>query len=87
MTEKEKIQQTEEEQMPVAEIFKKPIVGREVCTYCGSPSIYKYGGKGEIMCKKCANRGHDPIKAEPKVGRNAACPCGSGKKYKKCCLK
>ncbi|MDP6668218.1 MAG: SEC-C metal-binding domain-containing protein [Dehalococcoidia bacterium] len=22
-----------------------------------------------------------------KVGRNAPCPCGSGKKYKKCCLK
>jgi preprotein translocase subunit SecA len=22
----------------------------------------------------------------PKVGRNEACPCGSGKKYKKCCL-
>ncbi|MFH0729216.1 MAG: SEC-C metal-binding domain-containing protein [Pseudomonadota bacterium] len=22
----------------------------------------------------------------PKVGRNALCPCGSGKKYKKCCL-
>jgi preprotein translocase subunit SecA len=22
----------------------------------------------------------------PKVGRNDACPCGSGKKYKKCCL-
>jgi preprotein translocase subunit SecA len=21
-----------------------------------------------------------------KVGRNEACPCGSGKKYKKCCL-
>ncbi|HIC86576.1 MAG TPA: hypothetical protein EYP06_09830, partial [Desulfobacterales bacterium] len=20
-----------------------------------------------------------------KVGRNAPCPCGSGKKYKKCC--
>ncbi len=27
-----------------------------------------------------------PIKrAEPKVGRNQPCPCGSGKKYKKCC--
>ena len=26
------------------------------------------------------------IKLEkPKVGRNAPCPCGSGKKYKKCC--
>jgi hypothetical protein len=22
-----------------------------------------------------------------KIGRNAPCPCGSGKKYKKCCLK
>ena len=26
------------------------------------------------------------IRAEPKVGRNDPCPCGSGKKYKKCCL-
>jgi SWIM/SEC-C metal-binding protein len=23
--------------------------------------------------------------AETKVGRNAPCPCGSGKKYKRCC--
>jgi SEC-C motif-containing protein len=22
---------------------------------------------------------------QPKVGRNDPCPCGSGKKYKKCC--
>ncbi|MBN1125894.1 MAG: SEC-C domain-containing protein [Sedimentisphaerales bacterium] len=29
-----------------------------------------------------------PIKLEqPKVGRNDPCPCGSGKKYKKCCGK
>ncbi len=27
----------------------------------------------------------DPIKAEQTVGRNAPCPCGSGKKFKKCC--
>jgi len=28
----------------------------------------------------------EPVKrSEPKVGRNDACPCGSGKKYKKCC--
>ena len=26
-----------------------------------------------------------PIRALPKVGRNAPCPCGSGKKYKRCC--
>lgn len=24
-------------------------------------------------------------RSEPKVGRNAPCPCGSGKKYKRCC--
>jgi len=24
-------------------------------------------------------------RTEPKIGRNAPCPCGSGKKYKKCC--
>ena len=25
------------------------------------------------------------VRAEKKVGRNDPCPCGSGKKYKKCC--
>ena len=25
-----------------------------------------------------------PVRAEPKVGRNEPCPCGSGKKYKHC---
>jgi preprotein translocase subunit SecA len=35
--------------------------------------------------------GEEPAKQKPvqrtqkKVGRNAPCPCGSGKKYKKCC--
>lgn len=27
------------------------------------------------------------VGSKPKVGRNAPCPCGSGKKYKKCCGK
>jgi hypothetical protein len=27
----------------------------------------------------------EPYRAPVKVGRNAPCPCGSGKKYKKCC--
>ncbi|HKK09281.1 MAG TPA: SEC-C metal-binding domain-containing protein [Bacteroidales bacterium] len=26
-----------------------------------------------------------PIRRPPKIGRNEPCPCGSGKKYKKCC--
>lgn len=28
----------------------------------------------------------DKIQGKTKVGRNAPCPCGSGKKFKKCCL-
>ena len=32
--------------------------------------------------------GESPVvREEPKVGRNDPCPCGSGKKYKKCCGK
>ena len=40
-----------------------------------------------------ANSNSGSAKAEPakpsvpKVGRNDPCPCGSGKKYKKCCGK
>jgi uncharacterized protein len=26
------------------------------------------------------------VRDQPKVGRNDPCPCGSGKKFKKCCL-
>jgi hypothetical protein len=27
----------------------------------------------------------EPIRAKPRIPRNAKCPCGSGRKYKKCC--
>jgi uncharacterized protein YecA (UPF0149 family) len=33
-----------------------------------------------------ALRAAAPVRRDtPKVGRNDPCPCGSGKKYKKCC--
>ena len=35
---------------------------------------------------KLEKKSHTVIKP-PKVGRNDPCPCGSGKKYKKCCGK
>ena len=38
-----------------------------------------------------AGDGSDPasktVKNKEKIGRNDLCPCGSGKKYKKCCGK
>ncbi|MDG1841927.1 MAG: SEC-C metal-binding domain-containing protein [Crocinitomicaceae bacterium] len=33
----------------------------------------------------CGNVKNDPIKFSKKIGRNQPCPCGSNKKYKKCC--
>ncbi len=37
------------------------------------------GGEPDGSVKK------KPVKRERKIGRNDPCPCGSGKKYKKCC--
>jgi len=39
------------------------------------------GGAGSAPAKPQTYR-----RDQPKVGRNDPCPCGSGKKYKKCCL-
>jgi uncharacterized protein YecA (UPF0149 family) len=27
----------------------------------------------------------EPVRTEPKIQNNEPCPCGSGKKFKKCC--
>jgi SEC-C motif domain protein len=41
----------------------------------------------EWFYTRAVRTGPAPIKAaHPKVGRNDPCPCGSGKKYKQCCL-
>ena len=37
------------------------------------------------MAARAAGKQTPVQRKEPKVGRNAPCPCGSGKKYKKCC--
>jgi SEC-C motif-containing protein len=42
---------------------------------------------GTWLYMREARLGPAPYKsATPKVGRNDPCPCGSGKKYKQCCL-
>lgn len=41
-----------------------------------------FGPEGELPWKRNAQQ---PIIKENKTGRNDPCPCGSGKKYKKCC--
>jgi preprotein translocase subunit SecA len=45
-------------------------------------SIYHVG-----IAKETAQKKKEAVPVGPKVGRNAPCPCGSGKKYKHCCGK
>ena len=45
------------------------------------------GESAQRQAAQSANRPaapKQPIKSEPKIGRNDPCPCGSGKKYKNC---
>ena len=44
----------------------------------------QYGGRekvGQLLMQRLSEAGQK----KKKVGRNELCPCGSGKKYKKCC--
>lgn len=40
----------------------------------------------EIAAKRIVAQGRMVRNDAPKVGRNSPCPCGSGKKFKRCCL-
>ena len=55
--------------------------------YSTTRDVYP-GASAQRQAAMNANRGEDkqnqPVKADPKIGRNDPCPCGSGKKYKNC---
>lgn len=42
---------------------------------------------GNWIFARTLRQGPAPVKSAVKAGRNDPCPCGSGKKYKQCCLK
>ena len=51
--------------------------------HTAQPSSLSYSGPSDGSKGK---KQKQPVKREePRVGRNDPCPCGSGKKYKKCC--
>lgn len=48
-------------------------------------SMSGYGGESDIQrAGQQSRKVQTVVREEPKVGRNDACPCGSGKKYKQC---
>lgn len=48
-----------------------------------------HGPGGHVHGPGCSHHHHHHIetfvRSSPKVGRNDPCPCGSGRKFKKCC--
>ncbi|MGN0855751.1 MAG: YchJ family protein [Kiritimatiellia bacterium] len=50
----------------------------EIATFVREPDGWKFED-GQLVGEKPVTRD------QPKVGRNDPCPCGSGRKYKKCC--
>ena len=53
----------------------------------GAVRIYRYFKPHRQMDAHLKDAGTTYRRESPKIGRNAPCPCGSGKKYKQCCGK
>ncbi|WP_374280104.1 preprotein translocase subunit SecA [Desulfovibrio sp.] len=74
----EEEQQTIEQAAPVEEPKGTPLAREYRHKESNAPLSYSSGGSITDEAQK-------PAKAGPRIGRNDLCPCGSGKKYKKCC--
>jgi len=48
-------------------------------------ALNSYASLGTSIQTALAEQTQQPVTVQ-KIGRNETCPCGSGKKYKKCCL-
>ena len=71
-------QEQQEVEVPVDEPQHTPVSREYRHKESNSQLSYSSGGSISEDPKK-------PAKAAPRIGRNDLCPCGSGKKYKKCC--
>jgi uncharacterized protein len=50
--------------------------------FAGAARAYTYFKEDR---RELAETAETYVRSEPKIGRNEPCPCGSGRKYKKCC--
>jgi preprotein translocase subunit SecA len=61
---------------------------------CDHDHDHDHGAHGHVHGPDCDHGHHHHhhapveqyVRATPKIGRNDPCPCGSGKKHKKCCM-
>lgn len=66
--------------------YRGTFVVRNPCELCHMAEAVKTDSQSRSVCERCAVGAAEPVRGrgEP-CGRNDACPCGSGRKYKKCC--
>jgi uncharacterized protein len=57
------------------------VLGISACV----PSIYRYFLSRRCLSSRAERGAGTRRRAGAKIGRNEVCPCGSGKKFKKCC--
>ena len=67
---------------PVAETSKQNNLN-----YSGGGEVEQFGAAKKEEGGKTEEKKLAPIVNKDRIGRNDPCPCGSGKKYKKCCGK
>jgi uncharacterized protein YecA (UPF0149 family) len=81
----------------VSTIFKINVVSPEAgaptqampknLSFKGAEEVEQFGAAKAQAGDAAEEKKQEPIINENTVGRNDPCPCGSGKKYKKCCGK
>ena len=75
---------------PAMRPYKEPIDAERreqliIGAAAGVTGIYRYFAARRRTSVRAEREVAAPERSRPKVGRNEPCPCGSGKKFKKCC--
>jgi len=71
---------------------KTPAIKETNLKFSGTNNqVEQFGAVKNMQDNASSNKQDDSVKQQPiinktSIGRNDPCPCGSGKKYKKCCL-
>ena len=69
----------------VVEFRAEYTTGAEFCNHHERAEFVFKKKKGWLFKDGTLVKDRPLVRTDPKIGRNDPCPCGSGKKYKKCC--
>ena len=62
------------------------VITKNTLAQIPEPIISEHNGYETGLTKAEKNAVVIPVRTSPKIDRNSKCPCGSGKKYKQCCI-